>query len=239
MSLSQQNAIEQNLQNVREKIAAAAQRCGRPSEEITLLAVSKTKPASAVEEAIAAGQFAFGENYVQEGVDKIAYFAGHQPALSWHFIGPLQSNKSRLVAEHFDWCHTLDRLKIAQRLNEQRPAGLAPLQVLIQVNISDEASKSGITVDNIAELAQQIMAMPNLALRGLMAIPAVESDYARQLEVFGQMRDALKALQRICPQADTLSMGMTDDMPAALAAGRTMVRSGTDNFGARDYSAKQ
>ncbi|CAM3709604.1 YggS family pyridoxal phosphate-dependent enzyme [Rahnella bruchi] len=239
MSLSQQNAIEQNLQNVREKIAAAAHLCGRPSEEITLLAVSKTKPASAVEEAIAAGQLAFGENYVQEGVDKIAHFAGHQPALTWHFIGPLQSNKSRLVAENFDWCHTIDRLKIAQRLNEQRPGDLAPLQVLVQVNISDESSKSGIAVSEVAELATQIMAMPNLTLRGLMAIPAVETDYARQLEVFGQMRDALKELQKICPQADTLSMGMTDDMPAAIAAGSTMVRIGTAIFGARDYSAKQ
>ena len=239
MSLSQQNAIAQNLQNVREKIAAAAQLCGRPSEEITLLAVSKTKPASAVEEAIAAGQYVFGENYVQEGVDKIAHFAGHQPALTWHFIGPLQSNKSRLVAENFDWCHTIDRLKIAQRLNDQRPAGLPPLQVLIQVNISDEASKSGIRVGEITELATQIMAMPNLTLRGLMAIPAAETDYARQTEVFGKMRDALNTLQAVCTQADTLSMGMTDDMPAAIAAGSTLVRIGTAIFGARDYSEKQ
>jgi pyridoxal phosphate enzyme (YggS family) len=181
----------------------------------------------------------FGENYVQEGVDKIAHFAGHQPALTWHFIGPLQSNKSRLVAENFDWCHTIDRLKIAQRLNDQRPAGLPPLQVLIQVNISDEASKSGIRVGEITELATQIMAMPNLTLRGLMAIPAAETDYARQTEVFGQMRDALNTLQAVCPQADTLSMGMTDDMPAAIAAGSTLVRIGTAIFGARDYSEKQ
>lgn len=236
MSLSQHNAIGKNLQDVREKIAAATQRCERPLEEITLLAVSKTKPASDVEKAIEAGQLAFGENYVQEGVEKIAHFAGHQPALTWHFIGPLQSNKSRLVAENFDWCHTVDRLKIAQRLNEQRPAGLAPLNVLIQVNISDEASKSGIALSDIDALAEQISQMPNLVLRGLMAIPAVETDYQRQLAVFTQMREAFDALRQRYPQADTLSMGMTDDMPAAIAAGSTMVRIGTAIFGARDYA---
>lgn len=236
MSLSQHNAIGKNLQDVREKIAAAAQRCERPLEEITLLAVSKTKPASDVEKAIEAGQLAFGENYVQEGVEKIAHFAGHQPALTWHFIGPLQSNKSRLVAENFGWCHTVDRLKIAQRLNEQRPAGLAPLNVLIQVNISDEASKSGIALSDIDALAEQISQMSNLVLRGLMAIPAVETDYQRQLAVFTEMREAFDALRQRYPQADTLSMGMTDDMPAAIAAGSTMVRIGTAIFGARDYA---
>lgn len=236
MSLSQHNAIGKNLQDVREKIAAAAQRCERPLEEITLLAVSKTKPASDVEKAIAAGQLAFGENYVQEGVEKIAHFAGHQPALTWHFIGPLQSNKSRLVAENFDWCHTVDRLKIAQRLNEQRPAGITPLNVLIQVNISDEASKSGIALSEIDALAEQISQMPNLVLRGLMAIPAAETDYQRQLAVFSQMRAAFDALRQRYSQVDTLSMGMTDDMPAAIAAGSTMVRIGTAIFGARDYA---
>lgn len=235
MSLSQPNTIGKNLQDVRGKIAAAAQHCGRPLEEITLLAVSKTKPASAVEEAISAGQLAFGENYVQEGVEKIAHFAGHQPALTWHFIGPLQSNKSRLVAENFDWCHTVDRLKIAQRLNEQRPENLPLLQVLIQVNISDEASKSGIALSDINTLADQISQMPRLTLRGLMAIPAVEHDYQRQLDVFRQMRSAFDTLKARYPQLDTLSMGMTDDMPAAIAAGSTMVRIGTAIFGARNY----
>ena len=230
------NDIAHNLAQVRDKISAAATRCGRASEEITLLAVSKTKPASDVEKAIEAGQLAFGENYVQEGVEKIAHFAGHQPALTWHFIGPLQSNKSRLVAENFDWCHTVDRLKIAQRLNEQRPAGLAPLNVLIQVNISDEASKSGIGLSEVDALAEQISQMPNLVLRGLMAIPAVETDYQRQLAVFTEMREAFDALRQRYPQADTLSMGMTDDMPAAIAAGSTMVRIGTAIFGARDYA---
>ena len=235
------STIEHNLQDVRRRIAAAAAECGRDAKEITLLAVSKTKPASALEEAMAAGQRAFGENYVQEGVDKIQHFASHPlaPELEWHFIGPLQSNKSRLVAEHFAWCHTVDRLKIATRLNEQRPAALPPLNVLIQVNISDEASKAGIAPAELPALAEAVAALPNLRLRGLMAIPAPESDYARQLAVFRKMADALAALQARHPQADTLSMGMTDDMPAAIAAGSTMVRIGTAIFGERDYGAPQ
>ncbi|EIC82514.1 YggS family pyridoxal phosphate-dependent enzyme [Serratia sp. M24T3] len=237
MNQRQQSAIAENLQQVRDRIASSAALCERSPQEVTLLAVSKTKPASAIEEAIAAGQLAFGENYVQEGVEKVAAFADHQPALVWHFIGPLQSNKSRLVAENFDWCHTLDRLKIAQRLNEQRPAGKAPLQVLIQVNISDEQSKSGIKLNDVAQLAAAIAEMPNLTLRGLMAIPAVETEYSRQLAVFSQMSEAYQQLKQNYPQVDTLSMGMTDDMPAAIAAGSTMVRIGTAIFGARDYSA--
>ncbi|KAJ9431928.1 MULTISPECIES: YggS family pyridoxal phosphate-dependent enzyme [Enterobacterales] len=228
-------SIEHNLQQVRERIAAAAARCGRAPEEITLLAVSKTKPASAVAEAIAAGQQAFGENYVQEGVEKVAELAAH-PDLQWHFIGPLQSNKSRLVAENFAWCHTVDRQRIAQRLNDQRPASLPPLNVLIQVNISDENSKSGIMLEALPELAQQIAALPQLRLRGLMAIPAPESDYARQLAVCQQMAAAFHALKQDYPDVDTLSLGMSDDMDAAIAAGSTMVRIGTAVFGARDYA---
>jgi len=228
-------SIEHNLQQVRERIAAAAARCGRAPEEITLLAVSKTKPASAVAEAIAAGQQAFGENYVQEGVEKVAELAAH-PDLQWHFIGPLQSNKSRLVAENFAWCHTVDRQRIAQRLNDQRPASLPPLNVLIQVNISDENSKSGIMLEALPELAQQIAALPNLRLRGLMAIPAPESEYARQLAVCQQMAAAFHALKQDYPDVDTLSLGMSDDMDAAIAAGSTMVRIGTAVFGARDYA---
>jgi pyridoxal phosphate enzyme (YggS family) len=228
-------SIEHNLQQVRERIAAAAARCGRAPEEITLLAVSKTKPASAVAEAIAAGQHAFGENYVQEGVEKVAELAAH-PDLQWHFIGPLQSNKSRLVAEHFAWCHTVDRLRIAQRLSDRRPAEMAPLNVLIQINISDEQSKSGIALDELPALAEAVAALPHLRLRGLMAIPAPEEDYQRQLAVFGRMNDAFLALQQRYPHIDTLSMGMTDDMAAAIAAGSTLVRIGTAIFGARDYS---
>jgi PLP dependent protein len=228
-------SIEHNLQQVRERIATAAARCGRAPEEITLLAVSKTKPASAVAEAIAAGQQAFGENYVQEGVEKVAELAAH-PDLQWHFIGPLQSNKSRLVAENFAWCHTVDRERIAQRLNDQRPAALPPLNVLIQVNISDENSKSGIMLEAIPALAAQIAALPRLRLRGLMAIPAPESDYDRQFAVCQQMADAFNALKQDYPDVDTLSLGMSDDMDAAIAAGSTMVRIGTAVFGARDYA---
>lgn len=226
-------SIEHNLQQVQLRISAAAAQCGRDPKEITLLAVSKTKPASAIEEAVAAGQRCFGENYVQEGVDKIQLLAN--PALTWHFIGPLQSNKSRLVAEHFDWCHTVDRLRIASRLNDQRPAELAALNVLIQVNISDEQSKSGIMLADLPALAQQIAEMPRLKLRGLMAIPAPESDYARQLAVCQQMAQAFTQLQQDYPGVDTLSLGMSDDMAAAIAAGSTMVRIGTAIFGARDY----
>lgn len=227
--------IKDNLTEIRERITAAAQKCGRDPHTVTLLAVSKTKPVSALEEAIAAGQNRFGENYVQEGVEKIQYFSGNT-SLEWHFIGPLQSNKSRLVAEHFDWCHTIDRLKIAQRLSDQRPADKAPLNVLIQINISDENSKSGIPLAELPVLAEQVAALPNVCLRGLMAIPAPETDPERQCEVFRQMETAFRELQVKYPQADTLSMGMTDDMDAAITCGSTMVRIGTAIFGARNYS---
>ena len=233
------NDIAHNLAQVRDKITAAAGLCGRAPEEVTLLAVSKTKPASAIEEAIAAGQRAFGENYVQEGVEKIRHFseAGHRD-LHWHFIGPLQSNKSRLVAEHFDWCHTVDRLRIASRLSEQRPATLPPLNVLIQVNISDETSKSGIAPQEVDALAAQVAELPGLCLRGLMAIPAPEHDYERQFAVAQQMAVAFARLKARYPTVDTLSLGMSDDMEAAIAAGSTMVRIGTAIFGARDYTKR-
>lgn len=230
------NDIAHNLAQVREKISAAAALCSRAPEEITLLAVSKTKPASAIEEAIRAGQRAFGENYVQEGVEKIRYFQEiGQTELEWHFIGPLQSNKSRQVAEHFDWCHTVDRLRIATRLSEQRPAHLPPLNVLIQVNISDESSKSGIAPQDVDALAEAIAALPHLRLRGLMAIPAPESEYVRQFAVAQQMAVAFARLKTRYADVDTLSLGMSDDMAAAIAAGSTMVRIGTAIFGARDY----
>ncbi|MGP3591391.1 YggS family pyridoxal phosphate-dependent enzyme [Vagococcus sp. WN89Y] len=230
------NDIAHNLAQVRDKISAAATRCGRAPEEVTLLAVSKTKPASDVAEAIAAGQRAFGENYVQEGVDKIRYFQEQGiEGIQWHFIGPLQSNKSRLVAEHFDWCHTVDRLRIASRLSEQRPATLPALNVLIQINISDEQSKSGIALSELDTLAQQVVELPGICLRGLMAIPAPEADYDRQFAVARQMAVAFEALKARYPGVDTLSLGMTDDMAAAIAAGSTMVRIGTAIFGARNY----
>lgn len=231
------NDIAHNLAQVRDKISAAATGCGRASEEVTLLAVSKTKPASAIAEAIDAGQRMFGENYVQEGVEKIRHFREKGTAdLQWHFIGPLQSNKSRLVAEHFDWCHTVDRLRIATRLSEQRPAEMPPLNVLIQINISDENSKSGIALDALDLLAEQVAALPGVRLRGLMAIPAPETDYDRQFAVARQMAVAFEALKTRYPTVDTLSLGMTDDMAAAIAAGSTMVRIGTAIFGARDYT---
>lgn len=233
------NDIAHNLAQVRDKISAAATRCGRPSEEVSLLAVSKTKPASAIAEAIDAGQRAFGENYVQEGVDKIRYFQQTGKAnLQWHFIGPLQSNKSRLVAEHFDWCHTVDRLRIATRLSDQRPADMAPLNILIQINISDENSKSGIALAELDALAEQVSELPGLALRGLMAIPAPETSYDRQFAVAQQMAVAFEALKARYTTVDTLSLGMSDDMEAAIAAGSTMVRIGTAIFGARDYTPK-
>ena len=236
------NDIAHNLAQVRDKISGAAARCGRAPEEVTLLAVSKTKPASAIEEAIAAGQRAFGENYVQEGVEKINHFqqAGVS-GLQWHFIGPLQSNKSRLVAEHFDWCHTVDRLKIASRLNEQRPAHLPPLQVCIQVNVDGGASKSGVAPVDALQLARAVAQMPRLCLRGVMSIPDEVQGGAAQLAVHLRVRqvfDALRAQGGAGFEAfDTLSLGMTADLEAAVAAGSTMVRVGSGIFGARHYPA--
>lgn len=231
------NDIAHNLAQVRDKISAAALRCGRASEDVALLAVSKTKPASAVAEAIDAGQRAFGENYVQEGVDKIRHFQEQGvTGLQWHFIGPLQSNKSRLVAEHFDWCHTVDRLRIASRLSDQRPAEMPPLNILIQINISDEESKSGIPLAELDALADQVAELPGVCLRGLMAIPAPVSNYERQFAVAQQMAVAFDALKLRYPTVDTLSLGMSDDMEAAIAAGSTLVRIGTAIFGARDYT---
>jgi PLP dependent protein len=229
------STIEHNLQDVRARIATVARNCARSPEEVTLLAVSKTKPVTAIEEAIATGQYVFGENYVQEGVNKIHYFANktYGLQLEWHFIGPLQSNKSRLVAENFAWCHTVDRLKIAQRLSAQRPIAMPALNVLIQINISDEQSKSGIPLEALPAFAANISELPNLRLRGLMTIPAPETDYQRQLAVFEQMHQAFLTLKAHYPQMDTLSMGMTDDIAAAISAGSTLVRIGTAIFGAR------
>ncbi|CAK9884266.1 MAG: Pyridoxal phosphate homeostasis protein [Candidatus Erwinia impunctatus] len=233
------STIAHNLQQLHQRITDVAIQCGRSPQEITLLAVSKTKPASDVQEAFAAGQLCFGENYVQEGVDKIAECGLSE--LEWHFIGPLQSNKTRLVAENFAWCHTIDRLKIAERLSQQRPDSLAPLNVLIQVNISDESSKSGIMLDQLNTLAEQISLLPRLILRGIMAIPAPEPepDYQKQLAVCQQMELAFITLKKCYPTVDTLSLGMSDDMEAAIAAGSTMVRIGTAIFGSRAGSAAQ
>lgn len=231
------NTVQDNLLNIKNEIKKIAKECGRDPNTIQLIAVSKTKPVEQITEAINAGQLAFGENYVQEGIEKIQYFEKNMPNndLIWHFIGPLQSNKSKLVAEHFDWMHTIDRFKIAQRLSDQRPNHMAKLNVLIQVNISQEASKSGVKPEEVTELVKQIVALPNLNLRGLMAIPEIENDYDKQLNVFTKMQQLLYSLQKDYPFMDTLSMGMSGDMPAAISAGSTMVRIGTAIFGARQY----
>lgn len=235
-------SIQQNIEHITSQIATAQQKCGRTRETIQLLAVSKTKPVEAVLEAAQAGQKEFGENYVQEGADKVSYFQQNHPELSleWHFIGPIQSNKSRIVAENFDWVHTIDRAKIAQRLNDQRPADLAPIQVLIQVNTSGEVSKSGTNESEIFALAELISSLPNLTLRGLMSIPANVSDHESQLHAFHQLAELKDKLAAHYPALtlDTLSMGMSGDMEAAIEAGSTMVRIGTAIFGARDYSNK-
>jgi hypothetical protein len=207
---------------------------------VALLAVSKTFPAEAVREAALAGQRAFGENYIQEAVDKMAAVRAMAdvPALQWHCIGPIQSNKTRLVAEHFDWAHTVDRDKIAQRLNDQRPDGLAPLQVCIQVNVDGGTSKSGCSPDEAVALARVIAGMPRLCLRGVMSIPDPQADDAAMLAVhrqvvavFARIRDSVPGLA----QWDTISLGMTADMHTAIAAGSTLVRVGSGIFGARDY----
>lgn len=231
------NTVQDNLLNIKNEITEIAKKCERDPNTIQLIAVSKTKPVEQIMEAINAGQLAFGENYVQEGIEKIQYFEKNMPNndLIWHFIGPLQSNKSKLVAEHFDWMHTIDRFKIAQRLSDQRPNHMAKLNVLIQVNISQEASKSGVKPEEVTDLVKQIVALPNLNLRGLMAIPEIENDYDKQLKVFTKMQQLLHSLQKDYPFMDTLSMGMSGDMPAAISAGSTMVRIGTAIFGARQY----
>jgi hypothetical protein len=223
--------IFDNLQAVHERIASAAKACGRNADDIALLAVSKTWPATCVKQAVSAGQTAFGENYVQEGVDKIAEM--DSPELAWHFIGPLQSNKTRNVAEHFDWVHSIDRLKIAQRLSEQRPDRRPPLQVCLQVNISGEDTKSGITLAEIPVLATQVARLPHMQLRGLMAIPEPIDDYEQQRQAFRRLRVAFEALKEQGLSVDTLSMGMSHDLEAAIAEGATLVRIGTAIFGER------
>ena len=226
-------SIAANLQAVRARIAAACLAAGRPPDAVQLLAVSKTWPAASVREALAAGQRAFGENYVQEGVAKAVELAG--AGLEWHFIGPLQSNKTRLVAENFAWTHSVERLKIAERLSSQRPAGLAPLQVCIQVNVSGEASKSGCAPGEAVALARAVDALPGLRLRGLMAIPEPTDDRRLLRNRFALLRQLRDQLNADGLQLDTLSMGMSDDLEAAIMEGATMVRVGTAIFGQRDY----
>ena len=229
--------IGTKLLQLHERIARACAAAQRPVQSVTLLVVSKTFDALAVRCALAAGEHRFGENYVQEGVDKIATLADVREQLEWHLIGPLQSNKTRVVAEQFDWVHSVDRLKIAQRLSEQRPAHLAPLQVCLQVNISGEASKSGLLPGEVADLADAVAALPRLALRGLMAIPEPAADFAAQRAPHRALRELLTRLQSGgMATLDTLSMGMSADLEAAILEGATIVRVGSAIFGARQAS---
>ena len=226
-----------NLQGVRSRIAQACATARRPVDSVTLLAVSKTFGPPAVREAFDAGCRQFGENYVQEALDKIAALADLRSQITWHLIGPLQSNKTRPVAEAFDWVHSVDRLKIAQRLAEQRPAHLSPLQVCLQVNISDESSKSGFAPGEVLAAAQAVAALPRLRLRGLMAIPEPAGDLAAQRAPHRALRELLAALNGAGLGLDTLSMGMSADLDAAVAEGATIVRVGTAIFGGRTYPA--
>jgi len=234
--------VTSNLMIVWQRLELAAFAAKREPEDIQLLAVSKAFPALAVEEAMHAGQTAFGENYVQEGVEKIQQLSKLRPWLEWHFIGPLQSNKTRDVAEHFDWVHSIDRLKIAERLSSQRGefSNLGPLQVCIQINVSEEDSKSGISLEEVDTLCDAIAKLPNLVLRGLMAIPAPSDDVSQQHQSFTAVRECFVGIKAKHSNDlgydffDTLSMGMSDDMEAAIAEGSTMVRIGSAIFGKRD-----
>jgi pyridoxal phosphate enzyme (YggS family) len=224
-------SISDNLQAVKSRIAAACRAAGRDPDEVKLLAVAKTWPAEAVRQAAACGQQAFGESYVQEAVAKVAALAGL--GLDWHFIGPLQSNKTRPVAETFAWVHSVDRLKLAERLSAQRPDGMPPLQVCVQVNVSGEESKSGCAMAEAPELCQAVAVLPKLKLRGLMAIPEPAKKSVVATRHFEDVRELRDRLNKEGMQLDTLSMGMSDDLEAAIMAGATIVRVGTAIFGER------
>lgn len=224
-------SIAQNLAAVRVRIAAAAQAAGRDPADIRLLAVSKGQAADAVEAAWAAGQREFGENYLQEALPKLTALSSR--GLAWHFIGPLQTNKTRAIAEHFDWLHTVDRRQLAERLSAQRPAELPPLNICLQVNISGEASKSGVSAGELSALADAVAGLPRLTLRGLMTIPAPAGDLQAQRAPFRRVRELQDELRARGHALDTLSMGMSDDLEAAIAEGATLVRIGTAVFGPR------
>ena len=231
-----QDTSAQRLQSVREQIKAASSRYNRPVDGVALLAVSKTWPAQAVADMARAGQQAFGENYIQEGVDKVLALRELLPhaTLQWHCIGPIQSNKIKLVAAHFDWVHSVDRFKIAQRLSQQRPVHLPPLQVCVQVNVDDAPSKAGVAIQDAQALALDIAALPNLALRGIMCIPDPVLGFEAQVAAFQRATNLFRQWQQAGLAVDTLSMGMSGDLDAAIAAGSTMVRVGTALFGRRD-----
>lgn len=228
-------SITENLTRIRADVESAAQ--GR---DVTLLAVSKTFGVDAIDEAIVAGQRAFGENYVQEGVEKVKYFKAKYPEMDieWHMIGPLQSNKTRLVAEHFDWVQSVDREKIAKRLSEQRPEGLSDLNILIEVNVDLEDSKSGVEIDEVEELLAKLVTLPKIKVRGLMCIPNPNLPIALTLLAFRKMKALFESLKTKGFDLDVLSMGMSSDFVEAIQEGATVVRVGSAIFGARDYSKK-
>jgi pyridoxal phosphate enzyme (YggS family) len=227
------SSIEAKLQQVRTRIATACEHAQRPVQSVTLLAVTKTFGPQSVRDAFAAGQRAFGENYVQEAIEKIEALADLRSDLEWHLIGPLQSNKTRVVATHFDWVHSVDRLKLAQRLSAQRPADRPPLQVCLQVNISGEASKSGLMPDDVLPLALDVAALPHIRLRGLMSIPEPDPDPEAQRAPHRALARLLFDLNAAGLTLDTLSMGMSADLEAAIVEGATIVRIGTAIFGVR------
>ena len=225
--------ISSNIQQVRARIAQACDSARRPVQSVTLLCVSKTFGPDAVRAAHAAGERCFGENYVQEALDKIAALADLRASIEWHLIGPLQSNKTRVVAEQFDWVHSVDRLKIAQRLSEQRPAHLPPLQLCLQVNISGEASKSGLAPAEVSAVAQAVASLPRVVLRGLMAIPEPAGSLQAQRAPHRALRELLEEVRAQGLPLDTLSMGMSADLDAAILEGASIVRVGSAIFGAR------
>ena len=223
--------VATNLHRLWQRISAAEQFADRHSGSVSLLAVSKTKPDELIRAAWDAGQRAFGENYAQEAEEKAQRLTDLN--IEWHFIGPIQSNKTRGLAQTMAWIHSVDRLKIAQRLSDQRPADLPPLNICLQIKLSNEPTKSGIVPSELPALVQQVIKLPKLRLRGLMAIPAATSDYQEQRQAFNQLQTLLSELQKQHPEVDTLSMGMSGDLEAAVVEGSTMVRAGTDIFGAR------
>lgn len=232
MAITDSKPVVEALDKVRQQIAEACLAAGRQPSDVRLLAVSKTKPVEAIQAAYDAGQREFGENYVQEGVDKITALSNLSDCV-WHFIGPLQSNKTRLVAEHFDWVQSLERIKIAKRLDQQRPQDAAPLQVLVQINIDHEASKSGISLEQLDDFLTQLESLKRLKCRGLMAIPMAHASSEQQQESYQALYAAFSRLQQRYPDFDTLSLGMSGDLAAAIAQGSTMVRIGTSIFGKR------
>jgi len=230
-------ALSDSLTGARQRLRYALENAGRPPDDATMLAVSKTRPAADIRHAWRLGQRHFGENYLQEALDKQAELTDLDD-ISWHFIGPLQSNKTRAVAEHFDWVHSVDRLKTAKRLSEQRPADKPPLNLCLQVNVSDEDAKSGVTPNALLALAQSVSQLPNVRLRGLMAIPAPAETLSAQRKPLATLRECLETLAQSLPDAplDTLSMGMSGDLEAAILEGATLVRLGSAIFGARQQN---